>query len=147
MDYEVAVKQALEPVRRRYADTHQQLLKRATAANDIDTAVKIRDTLSQLEASASTGSSPERRFVGTRWTFPVRGKSTEQQWIEFRPSGVLQIGWDSALKNWKLLSDNRVELHPYSSAKYTFTIEFDSDFRKGSFVDSEFKGQPVERTK
>lgn len=141
-EYEAAAKQALEPVKHRYAETLQLLSKRATAANDLDTALKIKDALGQLGPA-----SIDNRLVGTKWTFPVKGQPREQQWIEFRDGGVLQIGWDPAPKTWKLLSADRVEIHPYSSDKFSFVISLDASLRKGKILEGELKGQTIDRAK
>lgn len=141
-DYETATKQALDPVKRRYADTLQQLLRRATAANDLDTAVRIQEALAQLGPA-----SLDARLVGTKWTFPVKGKPREQQWMEFQANGVLKIGWDQALKTWKPGAGDRVVIHPYSSEKFSFLLELDANLRRGRIVDGEFAGQTIERAR
>jgi hypothetical protein len=47
-DYEAATKQALDPVKKRHADALQQLVRKATQAGDLETAVKAKEALEQL---------------------------------------------------------------------------------------------------
>ncbi|MEQ1862717.1 MAG: hypothetical protein ABMA13_22585 [Chthoniobacteraceae bacterium] len=151
-DYEVAAQQALEPVKRRHADTLQQLARRATTAGDLETALKIKNVLTQLGVSQTGGIKPpsaplDTRIVGTRWTFPAKDQPKNQQWIEFRPEGVLALGWAPTPKTWKALGESRVEFRPYTADKYVFAIEFDANLKRGRFVEGEFKGQSTEPSK
>jgi hypothetical protein len=140
-DYEAATKQALDPVKRKHAEALRQLLKRATAANDLDTAIKIKEALSQIETPSVDG-----RLVGTKWSFPLKDQPRDQQWIEFRADGVLQTGWGSALKTWKLISAEQVEIRPYRNDA-TFVIDFDASLRKGKITKGELTGENVERVR
>ena len=73
-------------------------------------------------------------LVGTRWTFPVKGKPREEKWIEFRADGVLGIGWESTPRTWRPLSAGRVEIHPYTSPHFTFVILPSESFQWGFVV-------------
>jgi len=44
---------AMEPIQRRYKEALEQLLKRATQTNDLDTALKIKERLAALDSSGA----------------------------------------------------------------------------------------------
>lgn len=72
-----AVAAATEPLKRRYQTSLEQLLKRATQANDLDTALKIREQLTALGA-ASVSSAEKPRY--TRETLPQLLTTSEWSW-------------------------------------------------------------------
>jgi hypothetical protein len=141
-EYETAVKQALAPIDRRYAETLQQLLQRATAAGDLETVTKVKEILDQKsDAGIAT------RLAGSRWSFPVKNTPREQQWIEFSDDGMLGVGWSPTKRVWKFTAGDKVEIQPYSEAKYKMIIDFNGGLRKATIVEGELKGQTMERLK
>lgn len=71
-DYEAATKQALDPIKKRHAEALQQLVRKATQAGDIETAVKAKEALDQLvppqqaaTRSATTGASKRASLAAT----------------------------------------------------------------------------------
>jgi hypothetical protein len=72
-----AVAAAIEPLKRRYQTSLEQLLKRATQANDLDTALKIREQLATLGAAPA---SPIAKPHYTRETLPNLLTTSEWTW-------------------------------------------------------------------
>lgn len=72
-----AVAAAIEPLKRRYQTSLEQLLKRATQANDLDTALRIREQLTVLGAAAV---SPTAKPRYTRETLPQLLTTSEWSW-------------------------------------------------------------------
>jgi hypothetical protein len=72
-----AVVAATEPLKRRYQTALEQLLRRATQANDLDTALRIREQLAALGAAAA---SPSAKPHYTRETLPQLLTTTEWTW-------------------------------------------------------------------
>lgn len=142
-EYQAASKAALEPITRRYADNLQQLLKRATAGGDLDTAVKAKELLAQLTQPPPASGVLE----GSRWTFPVKNMPRDKQWIEFRADGALALGWSPNPKAWKLLSPGHVSFRPYTDENYLFVIELDPTLTKAKITEGEFKGETMQRMK
>lgn len=70
-----AVAAATEPLKRRYQTSLEQLLKRATQANELDTALRIREQLAALGAAATTG-----RPRYTKETLPQLLTTSEWSW-------------------------------------------------------------------
>ena len=58
-----AVAAALEPITRRYQVALAQLLKRATQTNDLDAALKIKERLAAIDASAVSPSTGKPRYT------------------------------------------------------------------------------------
>ena len=73
-----AVAAATEPLKRRYQTALEQLLKRATQANELDTAVRIREQLTALEAAAVSPTTGKPHY--TRETLPSFLTTTEWSW-------------------------------------------------------------------
>ncbi len=110
----------------------------ASAPKSPGTGAKPTEAVTQPKPASA-----EDRLVGTRWTFPDKGQPAENQWIEFRANGVLQIGWDAAPRIWKPLPDGRAEVHPYQSRSFTFVLSFDADLRQGKVLEGLSKGKTI----
>jgi hypothetical protein len=72
-----AVAAATEPLKRRYQSALEQLLKRATQANDLDTALRIREQLTALGVAAV---SPTTKTRYTKETLQQRLTTSEWSW-------------------------------------------------------------------
>ena len=72
-----AVAAATEPLKRRYQTSLEQLLKRATQTNDLDTALKIREQLTALGAAPVLPAAKPRY---TRETLPQLLTKSEWTW-------------------------------------------------------------------
>ena len=72
-----AVAAATEPLKRRYQGSLEQLLKRATQANDLDTALRIRQQLTALGAAEV---SPTAKPRYTKETLPQLLITSEWSW-------------------------------------------------------------------
>jgi hypothetical protein len=72
-----AVATAIEPLKRRYQTSLEQLLKRATQANDLDTALRIREQLTALGAAAVSSPAKPRY---TRETLSQLLTTSEWSW-------------------------------------------------------------------
>ena len=86
---------AVEPINRRQQAALEALQRRATQANDLDTALKIKEALQKLPATTTTVSgissmtveSLTSRLIGTTWvyfrgetlTFLADGKGTMER--------------------------------------------------------------------
>jgi hypothetical protein len=64
-----ALAAASEPINRRYQAALEQLLRRATQANDLDTAVRIKAALARLSTTAPPGSGDSKAEVIGTWKF------------------------------------------------------------------------------
>jgi hypothetical protein len=69
VERERALAAAAEPINRRYQTTLEALLKRATATNDLDTAVRIKQVLEKLSSKAPEAVSSASVSVVGSWKF------------------------------------------------------------------------------
>ncbi len=72
-----AVAAATEPLKRRYQTSLEQLLKRATQANELDTALRIREQLTALGVAAV---SPTAKPRYTKETLPQLLTTSQWSW-------------------------------------------------------------------
>lgn len=93
-----AIAEASEPINRRYQAALEQLLRRATQANDLDAAVKIKDAL----VSSPLGS----RLQGSWINKGIKSR------IQFTPDGVFKESWNDEVQEgqWEALSDTDVKV-------------------------------------
>jgi hypothetical protein len=130
-----ALAAAVEPVNRRQIAALEMLQRKATQANDLDTAIKIKAELAKLGVATSAAAKPTqlpgadvlaKRLVGTKWvwfqketvTFKANGKA---EWVKGREP------W-----SWKVENvENRVISGVHAGLNKKFTITFDEDFKKG----------------
>lgn len=142
-----AAQAALEPLTRRYRAALEDLMKRATGARDLETAVKIKEELDAMAVNAPavrTSSAPiagspealaqafEQRLVGTRWAFPVNDQPAANRWIRFEKDGVLSMGWWGDLKGaWKITGERQVEIRPWTDKSKVEVFRLDPSLRSG----------------
>ena len=100
-----AVAFAVEPINRRYQATLEQLLRKATQANDLETAVKIQNELKTLQP-ASSSTDLRTAIEGKEWTWERPGVS---EWIKFNKGGTLlhKVGWTGT---WEIAGPRTVNI-------------------------------------
>ena len=107
---------AIEPINKRYQTALEQLLKRATQANALDDAIKIREALALLAAQDATGANSrtpnrqtlQRKLPGTQWIGDGKNYVGE---LEFHPKGVKWTktgGGATALVSYEVANDGSV---------------------------------------
>ncbi len=118
-DYEVATKQALEPIKKRHADALQQLIRKATQAGDLETAVKAKEALEQL-APAQTAST-RNATTGASKRAALTANLTSSKWAVFDTPTQKRI--DTQIFNpdgtcsgrfngkWAAISDDSVQIN------------------------------------
>ena len=111
-----ALARVSEPIHKQYILALQDLFKKATQANDLDGAVKVKAALDALDPNAK-GS----RFRGT-WTAP--GGSTT---IEFTNTGVFREFWNNQIQEgkWKAVSDVEAKMTLKNGNEYVFQLNAD----------------------
>ena len=128
-----AVAVAMEPIKRRYLSSLEPLLRRATQANDLDTAIKIREEIQKSGAAgqgvAESGAAAAfaAKLIGTKWIY--FGKET----ITFMEDGKAQ--WSSGRDPWpwKVTSGGRRVVEGENMAKKAkFTMTFSADLKTGT---------------
>lgn len=80
-DYETATKQALDPVKKRHAESLQQLIRKAAQAGDLETAVKAKEALEQLVPSQAV--STRNATTGASKRAAVMDNLTSSKWSVF----------------------------------------------------------------
>lgn len=126
-----AVVAAVDPITRRYQTSLEQLLRRATLANDLDTALKIKTELETLGAASptssatttttapvttppetgSTNKAPLEVFLsGTRWEwFDSADLTGKASWIELYKDGKGRSSWGEPLI-YQVTEPNKMKL-------------------------------------
>ena len=110
---------AVEPINRRYKDSLEQLLRRATQGNDLNTALKIKTELGAATAGLATVTPPAKQddaaapgaalsdlklqISGSKWKF-----TSTSHWVEFRPDGSLR--YDAKMGTWESKSKDKVTI-------------------------------------
>lgn len=117
-DYEAATKQALDPVKKRHVDALQQLVRKATQAGDLETAVKAKKALEQL-APAQTAST-RNATSGASKRAALTANLTSSKWAVFDTPTQKRI--DTQIFNsdgtctgrfngkWEALSDDTIQI-------------------------------------
>ena len=113
-----AVAAATEPLKRRQQGLLEQLLRRATQANDLDAAIKIREQLTTLTATAAAADTTESKVIG-EWCYEEKGTKFRQIFLK---DGKLEL-WkngkpdvDSDGTNW--WAANRWQIDPEGIGLY-----------------------------
>ena len=127
-----AIASAAEPINRRYQTSLEQLLRHTTQANDLETAVKIKAELQNLQAtvSASSTASPtasKAEYVDTEWTWGDPTKKDSQHTVKFlrsaKATGPYGETW-----TYKAITLNTIEIS--QNDKQTWKITFDFTNRR-----------------
>jgi len=96
---EKAISEATEPINRRYQTSLEQLLRKATQANDLDAAVKIKNAIAAADP-------PGSRFHG--W-WATESKSSR---LQFTAGGNFQEHWKGTIQEgrWQPASGPEVKV-------------------------------------
>ena len=132
---EKALAAATEPVNRRHQAALESLLRRATQANDLDAALKIKEELQKLGSAAPppgsvsgvTVESLTNRLIGTKWTY------FDKETLTLLADGKAQ--WSSGRDPWpwKVAKAGSRVIEGMNVAKQKkFTITFDHDLKTGT---------------
>ncbi len=92
-DRDKAIAESMAPINRRYQAGLEQLLRRATQANDLEAALKIKQEIDQISPTVHT-------IVGT-WHF-------ENNVREFRADGTVAFAGSKGKNSWKAYDDKIV---------------------------------------
>ena len=110
-----AIAAADEPINRRYAADLELLLRRATLANDLTTALKIKQTLARLGLdSPGTPATSPNSPVGT-WIFKMRGESYPRT---FRADGTIIGSGFKGTGTWTISKGKIVITYPDKGEGY-----------------------------
>lgn len=137
--YEAAIQQAIKPIQSRYADALEQLIRKASQAGDLETAVKAKVALEQLTPpavaktkNATTGASKRAalsaNLTSGKWAVfdtPTQKRIDTQV---FNPDGTCSGRLNG---RWEALSD--VEVKIYANAQ-TYLGSIDGTGAKLEFV-------------
>ena len=125
---------AIEPINRKYQVSLDQLLRRATQANDLDTALKIKQ---EMGASAVTAAAPltakpetttnklktkkqlEDYLTNSVWKAVQTKTNTPWGEMTFKPKGVLDFNKE---RTWAVTNNGKVTVAGYN-------LEFSTDMR------------------
>lgn len=120
-DYEAATAQALDPVKKRHADALQQLIRKATQASDLETAVKAKESLDQLfppkqaTGNATTGASKRAalaaNLTSSKWA--VFDTPTQKR-IDTQVFNVDGTCAGRLNGRWEAVSDDEVKIYANS---------------------------------
>lgn len=134
---EKALAIAAEPINRRHQSALEALLRRATQANDLSAAIKIRDELQKIgvsspttEGAAGSVENLTQRLLNTKWDW-FNGET-----LTFLPEGKAQFKNFPVLWSWKVTSAGRrmIEGVDGRSGK-KFTMIFDHDLKTATIQD------------
>jgi hypothetical protein len=104
-----------EPINRRYAADLEALLRRATLANDLTTALKIKQTLARLGVGGpGTPATAVDSPVGT-WIFKMRGESYPRT---FRADGTIIGSGFKGTGTWTIAKGKVVITYPDKGEGY-----------------------------
>ena len=100
-----AIASAVDPINRRYQTTLEQLLRKATQANDLDAALKIQNELKSIR-SVSPSIDLRAAIEEKEWTWE---RPAVFEWIKFKRDGTLQhqAGWNGT---WKIAGPRSVNI-------------------------------------
>lgn len=125
-----AIAAATDPIERKYLTSLEQLLRRATQANDLQTALKAR------EAMALSPITDAPSIKGTKWTW-ITVLNTSK--IVFNPDGkFLNEQWPNFNGRWAQ-NGNKVQLRYEIQGKNTI-IDLNFDKFKKTFVGKDPSG-------
>jgi hypothetical protein len=108
---------AIEPLERRYQASLEQLLKRATQGNDLDTAIKIREELEKYPGANDARNTPLELIGYWELTDPINNAHLAR---EFKPNGKL-ISTDPPGGKWTI-NGNKLILN-YNDPSMVDTFE------------------------
>ncbi len=140
-DYEKAVAAALAPIKRRHQADLETLLHRATRANDIDAATKIKRVLDEViispedRLSAVVTAGPWEWYTTVDWT----GTSYH---VRFCHDGRCEIApGKQFLTKWEPLGDDGLKVYHENGRYYIFDLDMNK--RRGKIdIDESTQKEP-----
>jgi hypothetical protein len=117
-----ALAAAAEPINRRYQAALEQLLRRATQANNLETAVKIKSALQTL----ANPSEPASMNVTGKWHFRFEGRAPVER--ELKADGTVQRG-DGKPGKWNIKGSTLQVDYPEGAG-----VVFDLPVRDGKLL-------------
>lgn len=135
-----AIAAATEPINRRYQASLEQLLRRATQANDLDTANKIKAEMTggvgdpQAATQFAGGPRNIEKTLPGQWNWEGTNHKT---WGTFIQNGEFRM--DGVTHEWKVSSNGTVTVSRPDKTKATFRLS--SDLK--TFTGTNFDGQPL----
>ena len=128
-----AVAAAVDPINRKYQATLDQLLRRATQGNDLDTAIKLKAELERVPKSTETNTSAASlrdQIIAHKWFW---WDKTEV--MSFSPEGTAELVYPSGSRSatWEQISERKIKVTT-TTGKFSGThvfVEFNPTFKKG----------------
>lgn len=127
---------ALDPINKRFRVGLEQLLKRATQANALDDAIKIREALGTPAAGAPSAPATvsktaahnlQRKLIGTQWTGDGKNYVGELQFIDAKSVKWTKTGGGpTALVSYDIAEDGSVR---FKIGPNENTLGFAADFK------------------
>ena len=122
-DHEKAVATALAPIERRYQADLEALLHRATRANDIDAATKIKRVLDEVIISPEGRLSAVVTAGSWEWFTTVDWTGTSYH-VRFCHDGRCDISpGKQFLTKWEPLGDDGLKVHHENGRYYIFDLD------------------------
>ena len=123
-----AIVTAFEPINRRYQASLEQLLKRATQANDLDAAIKIRDALFRAPATTATNQTKANLIAlltNGRWEWFSSAEFTGNAFhISFAADNRCSIEPGiQFLTKWEAVNAKQVRIYRTDGNYYVFDID------------------------
>ena len=134
-----AIAAAIDPINRRHQASLDQLLRRATQGNDLETALKIKQELGAAAASVAVTPQPTAQTTGnkiktkreiekylTNTSWDVVQTKSKSPWgsLTFKEKGVLSFQKD---RKWSVTTNGKVLLEQ-------FQVEFSADMKAFTVV-------------
>ena len=134
-----ALAAAAIPINQRYAAVLEQLLKRATQANDLDTAVKIRAELQKLGVtSPATGATAGAAGSDEAKRAALRAQLRDSKWkmndgktFTLNADGTTSSSWHAKHFTWKVTGPGQAEIAVANSGSLVPTT-FNDDATAGT---------------
>ena len=141
-----ALAAAAAPINQRYAAVLEQLLKRATQANDLDTAVKIRAELQKLGVtSPTTGATAGAAGSDEAKRAALRAKLRDSKWkmndgktFALNADGTTNSSWHGKHFTWKVTGPGQAEIAVSNSGSLRLTT-FNDDVTTGTMGNETIK--------
>ena len=146
-----AIAAASEPINRRYRESLEQLLRRATQGNDLDTALKVKTELATVSLGSATAPASRIKttedltafLAGSIWSLAIAGKDKSGATMEFKKDGkAIMVWFDDVVKTNKWWCKDAKTFHVFSERDIG---KFNDDWT--SFEFSVLDGSKVTGTK
>ena len=125
---------AAEPVNRRYQVALDQLLRRATQLNDLETAIKIREELKTLGTVSAVTGNLKARLTNSTWDW------WQGQRLTFLANGKAKWSYDGSESfTWAVTSNESRTIEGLTSRGYKYKVTFDPTLTTGTILGDEGK--------